>query len=122
MLEIDPATTRELARFSFDAQLLATFAERCAKRESTTITGAIAPLEPGDASPLPPAGTPDHDRLSTLGRQAIARREVGVVILAGGMATRLAGSSKQPCRSSRTDRSWQSRSPMRGSPVPCRSS
>src|SRR5580704_689180 len=74
-----------------DEALLATFAERCAKPESTAIAGAIAELEPNDASPLPPPGTPDHDRLSTLGRQAIARGEVGVVILAGGMATRFGG-------------------------------
>jgi UTP--glucose-1-phosphate uridylyltransferase len=91
MPEIDPKIARELARFGFDATLLASFAERCATRESTTLTGAISPLEPADTAPLPPAGTPEHDRLTTLGKQAIARREVGVVILAGGMATRFGG-------------------------------
>jgi UTP--glucose-1-phosphate uridylyltransferase len=74
-----------------DEALLATFAERCAKPESTAIAGAIAELEPNDTSSLPPAGTPEHDRLSTLGNQAISRREVGIVILAGGMATRFGG-------------------------------
>jgi UTP--glucose-1-phosphate uridylyltransferase len=74
-----------------DEALLATFAARCTKPESTTITGAIAELDPADTSTLPPAGTPEHDRLSTLGKQAIARREVGIVILAGGMATRFGG-------------------------------
>jgi UTP--glucose-1-phosphate uridylyltransferase len=74
-----------------DEALLATFAERCARPESTAITGAIAELEPNDTSSLPPAGTPEHDRLSTLGKQAVARREVGIVILAGGMATRFGG-------------------------------
>ncbi|HEY1812151.1 MAG TPA: UTP--glucose-1-phosphate uridylyltransferase [Kofleriaceae bacterium] len=91
MPDIDDATARALARFGFDAQLLAKFSERAAARESTTITGTIAPLEPGDASALPPPGTSEHDRLTTLGTQAIARREIGVVILAGGMATRFGG-------------------------------
>lgn len=91
MPEISPVTARELARFGFDAKLLDAFAERCAKHESTTISGALAPLEPADTTALPPPGTPEHDRLTTLGKQAIARREVGVVILAGGMATRFGG-------------------------------
>jgi UTP--glucose-1-phosphate uridylyltransferase len=82
---------RDLARFGFDKQLLATFVERCAKQESTAITGEIVPLAPADSTALPPPGTPEHDRLTKLGKQAIARGEVGIVILAGGMATRFGG-------------------------------
>ena len=36
----------------------------------------------------PVAGDPEHARLDALGRAAIARGELAVVILAGGMATR----------------------------------
>jgi len=90
-MEIDKATRKELARFGFDDAQLAKFAERAAKHESTTVTGTIAQLEPGDTTKLPPQGTPAHDLLAKRGRQALARREVGVVILAGGMATRFGG-------------------------------
>jgi UTP--glucose-1-phosphate uridylyltransferase len=89
--ELDGATRKELARFGFDEAQLAAFAARAATRESTTISGAIAGLEAADLTALPPPGTPEHDTLVTRGKQAIARGEVGVVILAGGMATRFGG-------------------------------
>src|SRR3954465_7937791 len=89
--EIDPKTRKELARFGFDEAQLAAFAARAANKETTTITGAITGLESGDTSALPPPGTPDHDALVKRGKQALARGEVGVVILAGGMATRFGG-------------------------------
>jgi UTP--glucose-1-phosphate uridylyltransferase len=89
--DIDAKTRRELARFGFDDAQLAAFAERAAKRESNTVTGAISALEPGDVTVLPPPGTPEHDRFVVRGKQALARGEVGVVVLAGGMATRFGG-------------------------------
>jgi UTP--glucose-1-phosphate uridylyltransferase len=89
--EIDPRTRKELARFGFDEAQLEAFAARAANKESTTISGAIAGLDPADLTALPPAGTPEHDALVTRGKQALARGEVGVVILAGGMATRFGG-------------------------------
>jgi UTP--glucose-1-phosphate uridylyltransferase len=89
--EIDAKTRRELARFGFDEAQLAAFAERAGKHESNTVMGAIAPLEAADATVLPPQGTPEHDRFVVRGRQALARGEVGVVVLAGGMATRFGG-------------------------------
>ncbi|MEO8548451.1 MAG: hypothetical protein ABI678_00685, partial [Kofleriaceae bacterium] len=90
-LDVDAETRRELARFGFDEELLAAFASRAAKREPTVIDGTITGLEPSDGERLPPAGTPDHDRVVARGKQALARGEVGVVILAGGMATRFGG-------------------------------
>lgn len=42
----------------------------------------------------PVAGDPEHARLDALGRAAIARGELAVVILAGGMATRFGSSVK----------------------------
>jgi len=90
-LDVDAATRKELARFGFDEAQLAAFAVRAATKESTTIAGAIAGLEAADLSKLPPAGTPEHDSVVTRGKQALARGEVGVVILAGGMATRFGG-------------------------------
>src|SRR5262249_46565690 len=90
-MDIDKATRAELARFGFDETLLAAFAERAAKEDSTTIAGASGQPEPADLTVMPPQGTPEHDRFVTRGRQAFARGEVGVVILAGGMATRFGG-------------------------------
>src|SRR6185312_8081312 len=89
--DIDPKTRKELARFGFDEDQLAAFAARAANKEATTIGGAITGLDPSDTSALPPQGTPEHDALVTRGKQALARGEVGVVILAGGMATRFGG-------------------------------
>ena len=91
MIEIDKTLRRELSRFGFDEAQLAAFAERAAKPESSTITGEITPLSPEDTTALPPPGTHEYDQLAKRGRQALARREVGVVILAGGMATRFGG-------------------------------
>ena len=90
-VKIDPTTQRELERFGFDEAQLAHFVSRAAQRESTIIAGEIAQLAAGESVALPPAGTPDYDRLVTRGKQALARGEVGVVILAGGMATRFGG-------------------------------
>ena len=90
-VKLDAATKRELEKFGFDEQQLAAFAARAAQRESTIIAGEISQLAHGESVELPPAGTPEHDRFALRGKQAFARGEVGVVILAGGMATRFGG-------------------------------
>ena len=66
------------------------------------------------AAALPPPGTPEYDRLATRGKQAFARGEVGVVILAGGMATRFGGVVKAAVPvAGGNRRSSRSRSPTR---------
>jgi UTP--glucose-1-phosphate uridylyltransferase len=40
---------------------------------------------------MPPRGTPEWSRLGQIGRQALAGRKVALVVLAGGMATRMGG-------------------------------
>lgn len=90
-IKLDAMTRKELERFGFDEAQLEQFAARAAKREETVIAGEITQLERGESAVLPPAGTPEYDRLATRGKQALARGEVGVVILAGGMATRFGG-------------------------------
>lgn len=92
MLQDIPAETiHELERFGFTATQLAAFAARAAERVSTAVTGEITPLQAADTSSLPPSGTTESARLVSLGRDAIGRGEVGVVVLAGGMATRFGG-------------------------------
>jgi len=89
--KLDAAVRKELERFGFDEAQLVSFAARAANQESTVITGEIAALAASDTSTLPPPGTIEYDRLVLRGKQAIARGSVGVVILAGGMATRFGG-------------------------------
>jgi UTP--glucose-1-phosphate uridylyltransferase len=48
----------------------------------------VAPLEPGDVHQLSERSAEDRLRLERLGLEALASGQVGVVILAGGMATR----------------------------------
>ena len=92
MVAISDAVRRELARFGFDDAQLSRFAERIrAGSETNAIAGRITPLDPGDTTTLPSSGTGAHVALVERGRAAIARGEVGVVILAGGMATRFGG-------------------------------
>jgi UTP--glucose-1-phosphate uridylyltransferase len=94
-LAIDPALTVELARFGFDPALLDHFAARVRAEGDGAATGhpsgAIAPLPDAEIGRLPPHDAPPRAALAAEGRAAIARGEVGVVVLAGGMATRFGG-------------------------------
>jgi UTP--glucose-1-phosphate uridylyltransferase len=77
--------------YGYDAAAQAAFAERAARRSDNAVTGTLAPLPPGTIAVLPARGTPEHDRLRARGEALIAAGQVGVVILAGGMATRFGG-------------------------------
>ena len=58
------------------------------------ISEPVSVPDEAEAVALPPDGDPEHARLDELGRAAIARGELAVVILAGGMATRFGASVK----------------------------
>ena len=58
---------------------------------SNVVEGTVEPPAPGDVLPLPERGTPEHAQLEALGAAALQRGEVGLVVLAGGMATRMGG-------------------------------
>ena len=91
MRPIDDATRKELSRFGFDQTQLDKFAARANDTASTYIDGEITPITADDFSELPPIGTPDHAELAKRGEEAIRAGEVGIVVLAGGMATRFGG-------------------------------
>jgi UTP--glucose-1-phosphate uridylyltransferase len=55
------------------------------------VKGTIAPPAPGDVVQLPEPGSAEHERLTKLGREALERGEYALVVLAGGMATRMGG-------------------------------
>jgi UTP--glucose-1-phosphate uridylyltransferase len=55
------------------------------------LPGTVEPPLAEDVVDLPPPGSPEHLRNEALGRDAIARGEVALCVLAGGMATRMGG-------------------------------
>lgn len=57
-------------------------------RAGNVLAQPVAAPGPGDILDLPAKGTPEHDALVRAGRRALMAGELGVVILAGGMATR----------------------------------
>ena len=55
------------------------------------VKGAIRAPEPQDLASLPAPGSPEHARLTALGEQALREGRVALLVLAGGMATRMGG-------------------------------
>ncbi len=89
-----PQAVRDrLARHGFDEQRLLTLGARLGRGEVDTglVTGTIEPPAPGDVVTVPEAGTPEHKRLEERGAEAFRRGQVALVVLAGGMATRMGG-------------------------------
>ena len=82
---------QELERFGFDEQQLKRFAARVGETSDNFLQGAITPPAAEDVTALPARGTPAHAELTERGLQAIRDKKVGVVVLAGGMATRFGG-------------------------------
>lgn len=89
---IDSALATRLAPWGFDQQQLDGFIARLSQAStSNAVTGTLTGPAPEDVRELPQRGSEAHARLSKLGKDAIAAKKVGVVILAGGMATRFGG-------------------------------
>ena len=55
------------------------------------VQGRVEAPAPGDLAELPPEDSPERERLQALGRAALERGECALVVLAGGMATRMGG-------------------------------
>ena len=62
--------------------------------EDNVLRGRVQPPAPDDLRALPDRGSPEFAALSAAGERALAAGQVGVVILAGGMATRFGGGVK----------------------------
>lgn len=95
MLDVDAGTARLLQRYGFDLETFGALRERSRRREvgarANRIEGRVEPPREGDVRPLPPLGSEERARLTARGLDCIARGGVGVVVLAGGMATRFGG-------------------------------
>ena len=94
-IELDAETTALLQRFGFDAAAFGELRGRLrrgeAGEEANHIRGRVEPPRQDDVRALPPMGSAERARLDAIGRDAIAAGKVGIVTLAGGMATRFGG-------------------------------
>src|SRR4051794_12483489 len=88
-----------LEQYRFDAER---FEAHRARLQATPFTPALAhlagPFRPLERDKYVPADGPIDDRATALGRDALARGEVAVVLLNGGMATRFGGVAKGAAR------------------------
>jgi UTP--glucose-1-phosphate uridylyltransferase len=94
-ISFDSETAVLLQRYGFDRETFESLRTRLRTQgrgsEQNLITGKIVPPAEGDVSALPARGTPERAKLEELGGKALAAGQVGVVYLAGGMATRFGG-------------------------------
>jgi UTP--glucose-1-phosphate uridylyltransferase len=84
-----------LSRFGFDAEQHRRWQTEVAAgrlgKASNLCTDPLAAPAAGALASLPPAGSAAARELERVGRDALARGELGVVVLNGGMATRFGG-------------------------------
>jgi len=95
MTNLDETTRTILNRFRFDQSLFDKMRTALSVPAGSAGTGRLSsPVTcPGDADlvELPARDSEDGKALAAMGRAALAKGEVGVVVLAGGMATRFGG-------------------------------
>lgn len=90
---LPPEVRDRLADHGFDEKWFLKEASRYVEegRRDNRVSGKVSPPEPEDVVDLPEPGTDERARLKNLGRSALAAGECVLVVLAGGMATRMGG-------------------------------
>src|SRR5262245_21790533 len=89
---LDPALRRELEAHGFrDEQLLRWAGERAGDPSRNWVKGRVEVPSPGDVQPLPARDSAEGRELAERGMAALAAGELAVIVLAGGMATRMGG-------------------------------
>ena len=95
MTELDETTQATLQRFRFDPSVLdkmrTTLSNSSAAFGTGRLTGVVTAPSTEDVVDLPARDSADGKALAEIGRAALVRGEVGVIVLAGGMATRFGG-------------------------------
>lgn len=90
---IDPALRAKLAASAFDPAWLVTRAralrEGRASGAGNRVTGPVRAPHADEIAPLSAEGSAERARLAQVGRDALARGELALCVLAGGMATRM---------------------------------
>ena len=89
---IPPDVRATLERHGFDRARFHALSARVAAGtpEDNTVRGELAAPQPEDLAALPEGGA-ERARLEALGREALRQGQVALVVLAGGMATRMGG-------------------------------
>jgi UTP--glucose-1-phosphate uridylyltransferase len=84
---------KTLAECGFDAKRLIKLAEplQSGIAADNLVKGVLSAPTAEDVVQLPDPGSAEHARLTELGRGALERGEYALVVLAGGMATRMGG-------------------------------
>jgi UTP--glucose-1-phosphate uridylyltransferase len=94
-LGVGPETADTLERWGFDPVRFARLRERVRRGGATPagneVDGTVEPPAKEDLTPLPVVGTSEYRELAEVGSRALTEGKVGVVYLAGGMATRFGG-------------------------------
>jgi UTP--glucose-1-phosphate uridylyltransferase len=95
--ELAPDLRARLDVAGFDRQLLVDLSstlkgDATLRRDTRNrVTGAVSVPRADEILAAPTWGTPESERLAALGDAAIARGEVALAVMAGGMATRMGG-------------------------------
>ncbi len=86
-------TVRELRRLAFDEPRLLRLGSTMGGDPDARnrLPGDVEPPKAQDVVDLPQPGSDQAKRLDQVGLQALQRRELAVIVLAGGMATRMGG-------------------------------
>jgi UTP--glucose-1-phosphate uridylyltransferase len=82
-----------LAHHRFDRERFKQLALRLRTEsaEENFVKGKITPPHSQDLAQLPAPGSPEYDKLHALGELALREGRVALLVLAGGMATRMGG-------------------------------
>lgn len=92
LARLDPDLLAELNHHGFDAdRLIAWSAMLDRGPDQNRVPGEVTAPEPGDVARLPEHDSPPERELAARGMQALAAGELALVVLAGGMATRMGG-------------------------------
>jgi UTP--glucose-1-phosphate uridylyltransferase len=101
LARVSPALRARLDAAGFDADRLVSLAAPLwarARGDATTdrdernrVRGVVEPPREEDVRDAPVVGTAEHERLSSVGLEAIRRGELALCVMAGGMATRMGG-------------------------------
>jgi len=85
--------SKRLDRFAFDRKRLVRLGELLAqgKDDSGVVSGKLELPTKEDVAELPEAGSAEWLRLEALGREELRHGRLALVVLAGGMATRMGG-------------------------------
>ncbi len=91
--ELPEACQRLLDEHHFRPEQLLRLARRLQEpgQDVNRVKGRVSPCAPEDLARLPEPGTPEAQRLRELGEEALRNGQCALVVLAGGMATRMGG-------------------------------